>query len=319
MKKLLPSLARGLVFCLLAALLLGYAGLVLNRRTVTGPWDYTRMIGGFFRNEPENSYDILAFGSSHMYCTLDPEALEQQTGLRSYVLATQQQPLPLTARYVEMALEKQSPRLIILEGFMLGRSDAALRDPGVMHDGLDPLPMGPGKVSAVCDLLPWGDRAEYLVPLVKYHERWREFDRSWLDLSWLRERDTDRGYVDLSGGTGAWCRQTEDTGVTPEPITDTDRAALDAIREAARRADCRLLILLSPYSEAQADAPRRVALARYAQQHGLDFLDMNACFDSLGLDNTQDFFDGDHFNHTGAAKAAAWLAPLLTDLTSGAQ
>lgn len=313
MKKTVPSLLRGLAFLLAACMLLGLADLILSRRTVTGPWDYTRMVGGFFRNEPEDTYDILAFGSSHMYCSLDPMALWKQTGLRSYLLATQQQPLALTAHYVEMALEKQSPKVIILECFMLGRSEEAMKDPGVLHDGLDPLPLSAGKLQAIHALLPWRDRAEYVLPLIKYHSRWTEADSSFFDLSWLDDRDIDRGFVDLDGVKTSYCRQRDYADIQPEQLSDADLKALARIQAAAREAGCTLVLMMSPYSEAWGDLPRLAALRDYAAREQLPLLEFNGVFDSLGLDNEGDFVDPGHLNRTGAGKLTARVGQYLTE------
>lgn len=49
------------------------------------------------------------FGPSHAYAAFSPLAIWEETGIRSYVFATQQQPLWATYTYIKEALKKQSP------------------------------------------------------------------------------------------------------------------------------------------------------------------------------------------------------------------
>ena len=56
-----------------------------------------------------------------------------------------------------------------------------------------------------------------------------------------------------------------------------------------------------------------VALHRYAQENGIDILDMNLCYDEIGIDNTLDFYDTEHLNVYGAEKASAYLTEYIQD------
>ena len=85
------------VFLILVLALVFAAWQVFDRKLACR---YTEKINGFF-NEPAESMDVICYGSSRMYCTVDPLVLHAQTGLRSYVLATQQQPLAATYYYMK--------------------------------------------------------------------------------------------------------------------------------------------------------------------------------------------------------------------------
>ena len=65
---------------------------LLMHKQVEGRWNMTAKVAGFY-NEKPNSFDVMFFGSSHMYCSVDPAVIKEETGLSSYVFATQQQPL----------------------------------------------------------------------------------------------------------------------------------------------------------------------------------------------------------------------------------
>ena len=91
---------------------------ILEHKSLAEPWNMTLKVEGFY-NEPKNSMDLLFFGSSHMYCSIDPVMLQEETGLTSYVFATQQQPLWITCHYMKEALKYQRPEKIFLEVHMV--------------------------------------------------------------------------------------------------------------------------------------------------------------------------------------------------------
>ena len=74
MKK--KELIRCLAFLLLSALLLTAAALVFDRKYAC---DYFTRVRGFY-NEPEDSMDVMFYGTSHMYCTVSPLALWKDSG-----------------------------------------------------------------------------------------------------------------------------------------------------------------------------------------------------------------------------------------------
>ena len=89
-KKILVILRRAVLLLLIATLFWGVSK-VLERKTVYGAWNYSLKVNGF-TNEPEESMDIIGYGSSHMYCTLNPISIYEDFGLRSYVFLTNSNP-----------------------------------------------------------------------------------------------------------------------------------------------------------------------------------------------------------------------------------
>lgn len=79
--------------CFIAILLIIFVTItpVFERKTLTGAWNYTTKVNCYF-NEKSQTIDVVGFGSSHMYCSLNPLVLEEQ-GINAYVLATQHQPV----------------------------------------------------------------------------------------------------------------------------------------------------------------------------------------------------------------------------------
>ena len=295
------------VFLLLALVLLLTAWAVFDRKT--GCW-YTEKVRGFY-NEPEQSMDVIGFGSSRMYCTLDPLVLHHETGLRAYVLATQQQPLKATRTYMREALSRQSPRLLILEATMAFRPDSETTDAEI-RDCLDPLPWSKNKLALIRDLVPAGQRSSYYFNFLKYHQRWKELSAKDFDFSYLGKRDVFRGYMYLTPERGADCRQQDYDGVEAQPVPEENLVLLREMALLAEENGASLLLLAAPYETVTDDLGYLKSLHAFCEAEGIDFLDLNLEYDALGIDEEKDYFDIGHFNVSGSTKATRYLADYIT-------
>ena len=293
-------------FLLLALCLVLTAWAVFDRKTSC--W-YTEKVRGFY-NEPEESMDVIGFGSSRMYCTLDPLVLHHETGLRAYVLATQQQPLKATWYYMQEALRRQSPRLLILEATMAFRPDSETTDAEI-RDCLDPLPWSKNKLALIRELVPAGQRAAYYFNFLKYHQRWKELSAKDFDFSYLGKRDVFRGYMYLTPERGADCRQQSYDNVEAMPIPEENLTLLRKMAQLAKENGASLLLLAAPYETVTDDLGYLRSLYAFCAAEGIDFLDLNLVYDELGIDNAKDFFDIGHFNVSGSTKATRYIADYI--------
>ena len=297
------EMVRSLLFLLLAAALLLTCWIVFDRKSIC---DYTARIYGFF-NEPEDSMDVLFFGSSHAYCTISPLKLWHETGLHSYLLATQSQPPAATLHYIKQSLEHQNPQLLVVEAFMFvlppeERLEASLRD------SIDPLPWRENKAELIQRLVAPEERSSYYFNFLKYHSRWKELSRRDLDFSYLNSRDGLRGYIYLTPSREAECYPLDYTHVQAEPLPEENAVFLEELLALARASNKELALFIAPMSGAEAYAGQFKTLHEYAEANGIPVLDFNEKFAELGFDCTEDFFDYDHLNATGASKATAALA-----------
>ncbi len=296
------------MFLLLALCLLLTAWAVFDRKTTC--W-YTEKVRGFY-NEPEQSMDVIGFGSSRMYCTLDPLVLHHETGLRAYVLATQQQPLRATRTYMQEALKRQSPRLLILEATMAFRPDSETTDAEI-RDCLDPLPWSKNKLALIRELVPEGQRAAYYFNFLKYHQRWKELSAKDFDFSYLGKRDVFRGYMYLTPERGADCTQQSYDSTEAAPVPEENLALLREMAQFAIENGAELLLLAAPYETVTDDLGCLKSLHAFCEAEGIAFLDLNLDYDKLGIDEAKDFFDIGHFNVNGSTKATRYIADYISE------
>ena len=306
-RKILRILRRVAFFLVLIALLL-HISRIFERKTLEGAWNYTLKVGGF-ANEPRDSFQVLGFGSSHMYCTMNPLYIYEQTGVRSYVLATRQQPVEATYYYVKEAFETQSPDVVILElySYLFDKIPAT---EGIAHDSIDPFPAGLNKMQLISEMDTEDGKENYYLNMIKYHTRWKELQKSDFIDSYREETDPMHGFVFLTETAPNENTQLDYTSIAETPLDSENleylRKTIDLIKENGSE----VLLLLAPY-EIQDESGCVKAVHRFAEEEHVALLDMNLCYQEIGLNNAKDFYDPRHLNVFGSEKASLYLMEYL--------
>ncbi|MBE6767242.1 MAG: hypothetical protein E7550_06630 [Ruminococcaceae bacterium] len=303
-KKILVFLRRT-VFLLLAVSIMLSVSAIFERKTTSGAWNYSLKVGGY-KNEPSNSFDILGFGSSHMYCTLNPLSLYDETGLRSYVLATQQQPVEATYYYIKEALKTQNPKIVIVEALMFTVNDKPATE-GVAHDAVDPFPSGINRLLMINDMDIEDDKENYYISFLKYHTRWKELTEGDYNFRFKTETDPFRGFVFLTKAVENSVLQVDYSSIEAKPITQSKEDMFLRIAKLVKENDAQLMLLVSPYNAGEEALGRYKYLKALAKEQGAMVLDFNECFEETGINNKTDFYDGGHLNVYGAEKASSFI------------
>lgn len=297
------------LFSALVLALMALCGRVLVRKSLFGAWDMTSKIAGFY-NEPEDSFEVMFFGSSHAYAAFSPLELWHETGVKSYVFATQQQPMWATYHYILEALKTQSPAVIVVETQMMLQTEE-YAEASVTHSYLDDLPFSGNKLALLRVSAPIEERLEYLFPLVKYHDRWADLRSYDFTLDRSSIRDPYKGYVLLP-----------DTGFVPVRY---DAPGYDAvlqqkswdylmrIRELCDERGIALWLMETPSNPEPELRAVTSALGRELAAEGLVLEDLSVSYDGLGIDPETDFYDQHHLNGGGAVKFTDWFAQRLTE------
>lgn len=291
-----------LLYSLLFAGLLAQASDLLMHKQIEGRWNMTAKVYGFFNLEP-NTLDVVFFGSSHMYCSLDPNLLEEQTGLRSYIFATQQQPLWITYHYMVETLKTQAPEIMAVEVYMASQM-VNYMDEGTNHTAIDPFPLSLNKIQMIRAAVPKGERRFYLFDIMKYHGRWEELENTDFDRTYEQETDPDKGYVRLS--EVAKDVVYEDVSEITEARVGTGKSLeyIAKMIDLAEENGIRLVLFKAPSNATLDEKKFYNGVANLAKERGVEFIDYNskAWYQELDLDLATDFYDQRHLNELGMKK-----------------
>lgn len=314
MKEKIRFLSSGLVFLALLGLILVPLQQVLARKSLTGPWDMTNKVGGFY-NEEEDQFQVMFFGPSHAYAAFSPLELWEETGIKSYVFATQQQPLWATYTYIEEALKTQSPSLIVVECRMaFGDKDYYMEgdDKGVTFSYMDDIPLSWNKAELAWLSAPdLEGRLSALFNFMMYHDRWSKLSRSDLTFRRNRLRDPYKGFVMLPPQQDPQPRPASETVVRTAPLLEKNQYWLEKIIRLCREEGIELWLVKSPSNLEVEEKPLLNTVEELARQNNVPFHDFNGDYGDIGLDESM-FYDAHHLDAVGADRFSRYFANALT-------
>ncbi|MDD2216518.1 MAG: hypothetical protein PHR60_01390 [Eubacteriales bacterium] len=300
--KSIKRILATLCFIIIFVVIFGKASDLLMHKQVEGRWNMTAKVAGFFNEEP-NCFDVLFFGSSHMYCSVDPSVFKEVTGLNSYVFATQQQPLWITYHYMVEALKTQTPQLIVVEINKINEQEDFM-DEGTNYTAIDPIRLSKNKIDMIYESVPKGQYRYYIFNIMKYHERWEELDELDYVRDYERETDPDKGYVRLTSASNEIVRE-DVTAITEVKVgAEKSMLYLNKIIDLAQEENIRLVLLKAPSNATAEEKMFYNGVARVADARGVDYVDYNddQLYKEVGLDLMTDFYDQRHLNESGMKK-----------------
>lgn len=308
MKKVI-TWAKCLLFCAILCLALARANQICIRKSLDPPWDMSNKIGGFYNEEDRGA--IYFLGSSHSYCTFSPNILEERCGVKSYVLASQKQPVDASYYYLKEAVKKHKPKVVVLDVMSCIYSED-FEEEGVIHSYSDPVPFSFNKLAMVVNAAPRRLWPQALFPLIKYHSRWSELKDEDYTVRPKDYKDPRRGHVALQG-------QSEDFAGGGDHFSSkdflrhmrrSDKEILLKMKKYCDDRNIRFILVKTPtYNESLYKAALEDVKA-FAKESAIPFVDLNELKSAAGLER-EDYYDGYHLNEAGAEKfnRTLWSKP----------
>lgn len=293
------------VFMLIFAILFLLSDRVLCRKELAGWWNVTAKIDGFY-NSPEDEYDVIYFGSSNAYCSFNPLEIWEKTGVKSYVFATQQQPVWATYHYMVDAFKRQKPDAAVMDILMFSKNDDYYDD-GVNYTFCDNMPLSLNKIKLAYAAAPAGQRFGLLCRFVKYHSRWNDLNET--DFTYRRSKMSDysKGYYVLDSKCDNAVHADTSKETAPREISEKNMIYLKKIIDLCKENNVRLMLVKTPSNSTAEEKQYYNSVKAIADSEGIDFADYNLRYDEIGLDIKNDFFDETHLNVWGAEKFSEYF------------
>ena len=303
-----------LAFLLLLGLILVPLQRVLARKSLSGAWDMTNKIAGFYNEEP-GQFEVMFFGPSHAYAAFSPLELWEETGVKSYVFATQQQPLWATYTYMKEALKTQSPALVVVECRMAFGDKEYYNEKDtfpVTFSYMDDLPLSWNKVELALQSAPdLEGRVSALFNFMMYHDRWSDLNKSDLTFRRSQARDPYKGFVMLEPQETPRPRPAIETVTRADPLLEKNQYWLEEIIKLCREEGVALWLVKSPSNLELEEKALLNTVEATAERHGVPFHDFNEDYDAIGL-NQDMFYDEHHLDALGASRFTRYFAGILT-------
>ena len=310
----LKFFCKTVVFLLLLALILVPVQRVMARKSLSGTWDMTNKVAGFY-NEEEDQFEVMFFGPSHAYAAFSPLVIWEETGIKSYVFSTQQQPLWATYTYIKEALKTQSPALIVLECRMaLGDKEYYMEegdDKAVTYPYMDDLPLSWNKVELAVQSAPeLEERFGLLFNFMMYHSRWNDLHREDFTFRRAEARDPYKGFVMLEPQEPLQPRPASETVTQAVPLLEKNQYWLEEIIKLCQEEGIELWLIKSPSNLELEEKALLNTVEETARRYNVPFHDFNVDYADIGLDESM-FFDAHHLDALGAGKFSRYFAHIL--------
>ena len=266
-------------------------------------------VWGQFRQEAEQSIDVLVVGSSMAYCDVVPAVFWEETGLTAYVMGGQELPFPMEEVYLREALRTQRPRAVLFE------VTSAFWEPRTGHEKLNigQMPWGWNRWKATFTQAGPEERLGLLFPLYFYHDRWDSLTGDdWSVALRGYEADPLAGYTYLGEYRVYEAVTRRDKAIDPAEVEANWQRAR-ALADLCAGEGILPVFYLSPAVERTDPAVTGPFLDRLRTLPNAYVLDCGENPPGLSLSLTRDFYDALHLNAGGAETFTRWLAAWCRD------
>ena len=324
MKKIKWIGAGALFVALTTLLLAGAQVLLVPRDRTVNPESF--LLADYFEAADTEGDEVIFLGDCEVYEAFSPAVLWQEYGISARVCGTPQQLLWHSYAILEEVLERSDPRVVVLGVYGLTYGEA--QNEAYNRMVFDHLPASLTKWQVLGDAMTDEEsRASYLLPLLRYHDRWSQL--TWRDVSLLFEAQAPvsvRGYLVQTGIVPG--EDPNHEGARPPRADAFGELALDyfdRIVSLCRERGIELVLVKAP-----TDSWRypwhdeyETKVQALAEQYGLAYYNFLNDADKIDLDWSTDTYDtGHHLNVWGAEKLSRYFGNLLVekyDLTDGRQ
>ena len=155
--------------------------------------------------------------------------------------------------------------------------------------------------------------ADYLVPLFRFHNRWKELTWDDIRYAWYCKSVTANGYLRESGIVPAKESElvyTREAG----PIASGNMAYLENTIKMCQDSGVQILLFKTPSLSSNWSDDLDMQISNVADAYNVKYINFDRSNDDIGLDYSVDTSDGgSHLNADGAVKFSDFLGKILKE------
>ncbi len=302
------------IFVLIFAVILGSVTFVMRYKT-----DQRKILP--FYKESSHSFDVIFLGSSHVHGSIIPSELYKKFGITSFDYATPGQNFQLTFSCIKEVIEKQNPKLLVVDLFTSFYTCRHMFESFGIHNVTDCMSMF-SKHRLLQDFISMNNELNYNIffelffPLSVYHHRWNNLDEDDFYGIGIEEYIRKGVYWDVPFFTKMNKGQfhnisLENTDSKQLPYLYNN--VLIKILEISNKYPINILFTLFPYDDSYKDGSYNIdinlvnkyynAITQEGKKYkNVMFLNYFTKINEIGLDEKNDLKDKSHLNYYGAQK-----------------
>ena len=302
------------VFRVIGVILVFSAFMLLFQRLLTpkymsGVYE-GRLIGEYYRED--KSHDVIFIGDCEVYENISPMALWENYGITSCIRGSPQQLIWQSYYLLEEILKYETPRVVVLS--VLAMEYDSPQSEAYNRLTLDGMRLSVPKLNSVAaSMTEREDFITYVLPILRYHDRWKELTRDDIRYFFRGERVSHNGYMMRCD-------------VKPVTVVPAGRRLpdytfgtasyeyLDKITVLCESNGIDLVLIkapsLYPYWYDEWDEQ----MISYANENNIRYINTLSIAEEIGLDFDTDTYDaGLHLNLFGAEKLSVYFGNYLLE------
>ena len=258
------------------------------------------------------AHEVIFLGDCEVYENISPVTLFEEYGITSYIRGGPQQLIWQSYYLLEDVFRYESPRVVVFNVLAMKYGEPQSEPYNRLN--LDGMSLSWSKLGAVrASMMEGEDLLSYLLPILRYHERWKE----------LTQEDINYYFRQEIVGYNGFLMHTDVKPVTviPEAPRLTDYTLsercweyLDKMRKLCGENNTELVLIKAPTIWPPWYEQWEEQIKAYAFKHGLKYINYLKRIDDLGIDFNADTYDGGlHLNVYGAEKFSRGLGDYLIE------
>jgi len=301
----IQELLKVTVFMLLLVISFFYVSDVLLWKTSA---DINLYNGKHFYENEENTIDVLFYGNSHCFCTINNAILYEDYGIASYNFSAGAQRIGSTYYFMKESLEYQKPKAMLVEicpilDFELSEGDVyrnvfALKQGENYYENvkyIDSLTNGMG-----------GEVTDLIVQWPITHTRYAELEEEdYRDFHYFQ-----RGFrASFANNVYEMPEASAEKGVAT--LKEEDIYYIDQMIQLAEENDIELIFYVAPYLVQQEDQQLYNAVEQYVKSKNITYFNFTTEENIAHINYNLDIWNTGHVNVYGAEKVTRYLGDYL--------
>ena len=275
--------------------------------------------GAYFQIEtlhslPENSVEVMIYGSSHAFDGICPMEMYRQYGIGAYNYGWKWQGINTTKLFLQDSLMVQKPKVALVECYKVNK---VVHDTDITAEVYYSRYIKEREAKRKYYKQCLGEspdlerRLSYIMPFAMFHENWDSLTQeSFKKLvpGASEEYLKNMGFSPSDEVTEVRLRKYKRS--KQKELEEQAISELDEIVQICRENDIELIFYITPWGGNYA---YNDAMATYAEENGCVFLDLFKDYKKVGINRKTDFKDKGHLNTAGACKIADYIGKYLAD------
>ena len=261
--------------------------------------------------DDSTDHNVVFIGDCELYENISPVYLWENYGINSYIRGSAQQLIWQSYYLAEETVKMEHPDVIVFNVLSMKYNEP--QNEAYNRMTLDGMKWSSSKVNSIkASMTDEENFIDYVFPILRYHSRWSDLSAEDFKYMFHRDKVSFNGYymrVDVKAAEDV----PEGRPLADYQFGDNSYYYLDKLTKLCKDNDVKLVLVkaptLYPYWYDEWDQQ----IKDYASANGLDYINFLELQDELGLDWSQDTYDGGlHLNLAGAEKLSDYVGNMLT-------